>query len=341
MFEYSDYNMDLVTDSLFPLGDLIKGRGGTNQFNVNIQARYIFRKFMEIYASMFSWNDCPDSLNPFFIERVLATKGRIMICKDDVIGVIALDIAANSTLDIYGEYQDVIGISRNGGTWKRKKGEYVVVYNNIIKTTDVDLMRHYSLMIAEIELTARINAKSHIQTGILTMEDKDNLTKKNIMQQIEEYQPFICVSSKMAQAVTDWLNYINVQNTTDPNQIWQLRENVFKSVLQFIGVSGYSQKKSNLTVYEVQSQDIVSKSIYTGRLESRERAISQINEMFGLEINLGYTDMLNLVNQLEMEETRNGLPSKPDTIGEDSEKDIDPKNKLGIIKLKGKEDKDE
>lgn len=123
---------------------------------------------------------------------------------------------------------------------------------------------------------------------LIKCDESERLTMQNLYMKYDGNQPFIWGDKSLSSTP------LEVLNTNAPyvaEDIYNLKEKIWNEALTCLGISNVSiTKKERLISDEVERHmGGVIASRYS-RLNAREQACDQINEMFGLNISVNYQE---------------------------------------------------
>lgn len=257
-----------------------------------------YNRLMELSMSMFEWKNLPDTVDERYLELGLFSSGCMVFFKDDVIGELALNMTYQGGFDIYGEPTRRRAYSRyNQFQTTLDKDNSVIIWNNMLRTNSALDVQMFAYRLYNLDRIVDINANAQKTPILITCDEKQKLTMKNIYLQYEGNYPVIFGDSNLD------IKSISVLKTDAPfvsDKIYDLKVKIWNEALTYLGISNInSTKKERMITDEViRDQGGTIASRYS-RLESRRRAVKKINKMFGLNITVAYredfqsTDIIN------------------------------------------------
>jgi hypothetical protein len=243
-----------------------------------------YNRLKNIAFNMFTWEGLPDGIKPQYIERLLFSQGKAIFVKDPNLKHICLQANPSDGLNVYGEYQNWYAWGSNGYNEKYGIDECVIIRNNMLMTNTKDQILIYSNKLTDIERTMDVNVKAQKTPKIIACDDKDILTFKNMIKQIDDNFPSIYASKQLN------INAIQVLDTNSPyvvDKLTDYRHDVTNEALTFLGINNSNtDKKERLVTNEVDSNNEYIECNIGYMLESREKACIEINKMFSLNISV-------------------------------------------------------
>ena len=131
-----------------------------------------------------------------------------------------------------------------------------------------------------------VNIKAQKTPVMITCDENQRLTMKNLYEQYEGNEPFIFgnkdIDMKKIQALATGAPYIS-------DRLYETKTQIWNEAMTYLGISNVSMIKKERMVTDEVSRNMGSTvaSRYT-RLEMRKQACKQINAMFGLNVDVEY-----------------------------------------------------
>lgn len=248
-----------------------------------------YNRLMELSMSMFEWKNLPDTVDERYLELGLFSSGCMVFFKDDVIGELALNMTYQGGFDIYGEPTKRRAYSRyNQFQTTLDKDNSVIIWNNMLRTNSALDVQMFAYRLYNLDRIVDINANAQKTPVLITCDEKQKLTMKNIYLQYEGNYPVIFGDSNLD------IKSISVLKTDAPfvsDKIYDLKVKIWNEALTYLGISNINttKKERMITDEVIRNQGGTIASRYS-RLESRRRAVKKINKMFGLNITVDYRE---------------------------------------------------
>lgn len=264
-----------------------------------------YNRLMELSMAMFEWKNLPDTVDERYLELGLFSSGCMLFFKDDVIGELALNMTYQGGFDIYGEPTKRRAYSRyNQFQTTLDKDNSVIIWNNMLRTNSALDVQMFAYRLYNLDRIVDINANAQKTPVLITCDEKQKLTMKNLYLQYEGNYPVIFGDSNLD------IKSLSVLKTDAPfvsDKIYDLKVKIWNEALTYLGISNINttKKERMITDEVIRNQGGTIASRYS-RLESRRRAVKKINKMFGLNITVDYREDFQ------------GTDIENDTIGGDS-----------------------
>lgn len=242
----------------------------------------------ELATTMFEWKNLPDTIDERFLEMTLFSRGSAVFFKDEVMGYLALQCLIKGRLDVYRIPIERQAFSVNGYRKNLNNKDSVIIFNNYLHKNSELLVRNYANRLWCLDRIIDVNANAQKTPVLIKSSEQQKLTLENMYMQWDGNEPVIFGDKQLDT------NNFQVLKTDAPyvaDKIYQLKTQYWNECLTRLGISNVNiQKKERLISDEVsRAMGGVIASRYS-RLEMRRQAVKQINEMFGLNIEVNYRD---------------------------------------------------
>ena len=264
------------------------------------------REMLTLAENVFEFEDLPKYIDVAFLNKKLLRDGSIAFFNDEVMGVIALPYTVLGTLDIYGRPKRIIASAPNG-SYRRtlQEGEFVIMYdNNGRYPMYLDILQ-YSERIALMTRTIDINILQQRTPRFWKTSSDKAKSIQDIINNVDGLENTVLTY--------DDINIDDIQLVLQPapyvsDKIDIQKEKLWNEFLRLIGVANmnFQKKERNIKDEVLASQGGTIASRYS-RFEPRQKAINQINEKFGTNINVRYYDGIptsekDVINDIEESE---------------------------------------
>lgn len=248
-----------------------------------------YNRLMELSMSMFEWKNLPDTIDERYLELGLFSSGCMLFFKDDVIGELALNMTYQGGFDIYGEPNKRRAYSRyNQFQTTLDKDNSVIIWNNMLRTNSALDVQMFAYRLYNLDRIVDINVNAQKTPVLITCDEKQKLTMKNLYLQYDGNYPVIFGDSNLD------IKSLSVLKTDAPfvsDKIYDLKVKIWNEALTYLGISNINttKKERMITDEVIRNQGGTIASRYS-RLESRRIAVKKINKMFGLNITVDYRE---------------------------------------------------
>lgn len=265
------------------MGKHIKANGFTETARKNrLSWQLYFDRLLELSISMFEWKNVPDSVDTRFLELNLFKLGFVVFFDDEVIGKLALPCAIGGGLDVYGIPIHRRAYADNGYQKELTNKNSVIIYNNMIHENSELPVLEFAYRLYNLDRAIDINANAQKTPILITCDEKQRLSLKNVYMKYEGNEPFIFGNKDLD------IRAFNVLKTDAPyvaDKLYQLKTQIWNEALTYLGISNTNmQKKERMLTDEViRNMGGTIASRYS-RLNVRKQACKEINKMFGLNM---------------------------------------------------------
>lgn len=248
-----------------------------------------YLRLLELSISMFDWKNLPDTVDARYMELMLFQDGQVVFFKDEVMGELALQVAGNGKYDIYGIPRKRRAYGNNGyQNPTLNEDNSVIIFNNMLHTNSMLPVMDYAEKLYDLDQTIIINAKAQKTPILITCDEKERLTLKNVYMQYDGNQPFIFGNKALDP------KSLQVLKTDAPlvtDKLYQLKTQIWNEALTYLGISNTNtQKKERMLTDEViRNMGGTIASRYS-RLNERRTACDKINKMFDLNIECNFRE---------------------------------------------------
>lgn len=293
---------------------------GANQAQTNRDFWYWFYVdyFYELVTGLFKYENLPDSIPEFYIEKHLSTDGYLGFLYDDNYGLVCQEGTLSNRLDIYdlplvftptnnfvarlfkkrqilwyGDELDADGPD----IWNRRKA--VIVGNNSRFTGSNQWIHGFATKLADIEQAIQINRNSLLTPYMITASDDSVFSYKKIMAKVLSMEPFVYVKPKKSSSgvdigkAKDDINILNIETKSYLAELTDDRNQVFFQALTRIGINNSPiQKTERVNTHETDSNNVLINQNLNVRLRAREQGLANVNSYFGENIKVQYSSDL-------------------------------------------------
>lgn len=283
------------------------GRNGRRK-NANFweSAKYNNASFMEYYnrltelsISMFKWTNVPETIDIRFLELILFGDGMSVFFKDEDIGFLALRCMIGGHLNLYNIPDDRRAYAANGYQMELDESNSVIIFNNKLHTNSVLTVENFARRLWNLDRTIDVNCNAQKTPVLISCDETQRLTLKNVYMQYEGNQPVIYADKNLNP------NSLKVLSTQAPyvaDKLYMLKTQIWNEALTYLGISNVNMtKKERLISDEVirnQGGVIANRN---SRLKERQSACEQINRMFGLDMWCEFDDDMVLTDDEDYE----------------------------------------
>ena len=269
----------------------------TSAYMNNRTYQQYYNRLTELALSMFEWKNLPDTVDPRFLEMCLFGKGMAVFFKDEVIGYLGLTCTIGGQLDVYRIPIKRKAYATNGYQKDLDQTNSVIIFNNYLHTNSMLDVEMFAKRLYNLDRIIDVNVNAVKTPVLISCEEKQRLTMKNIYMKYEGNEPFIFGNTGLDP------NSLKVFKTDAPylaDRLYELKTQYWNEALTYLGISNINtQKKERMITDEVTRNQGGTVASRYSRLEMRKLACKQINEMFGLNIDVDYREDFQQVVERE------------------------------------------
>ncbi len=262
---------------------------GQHDIDIVRLERMYLRVLQELAVNRFKWAGLPDSVNERFLEYTLMRRGLVVMYFDtDYDEYLALQGAGAGPLNMYDNPTSfrVTGNSTFVGKTV-DASDCVPIWANVLRVPDWDIILTYAKKLASIDRTIDINLRNARRSRVIVTDETGQLSAQNINNQIDSGSPVITVNNTGYAMMEHWTAF---DLGIHPDQIVNLqtsRQRIWNECMGLMGINFANQdKRERLVSAEVGANDEQIDSMKNVILAERQRAVRQMNDKFGLSVDI-------------------------------------------------------
>lgn len=262
---------------------------GQHDIDIVRLERMYLRVLQELAVNRFKWVGLPDSVNERFLEYTLMRRGLVVMYFDtDYDEYLALQGAGAGPLNMYDDPTSfrVTGNSTFVGKTV-DASDCVPIWANVLRVPDWDIILTYAKKLASIDRTIDINLRNARRSRVIVTDETGQLSAQNINNQIDSGSPVITVNNTGYAMMEHWTAF---DLGIHPDQIVNLqtsRQRIWNECMGLMGINFANQdKRERLVSAEVGANDEQIDSMKNVILAERQRAVRQMNDKFGLNVDI-------------------------------------------------------
>ena len=300
---------DLVMENYYQT-HLNGGRRRNNPAN-NRQAvteRMYVRILTELCANRFEWTGLPDSVSVRYLETNLIWRGLAVFYKDtNSDQFFAVQGAPSGAVNFVGDPTSFTiiapdmqttrlnavpsyDVTPSGDVGDRKDPECVPIWCNYMREPDLDIIQLYAVKLAKMDRSIEITSDNMRKTKVVAASENERLSVVNAMAKIAEGQDAVFVTDTAGAAMISNMQVLDlgVDPLTLPN-LMIARSKLWNECMGLLGINNANQdKKERLVAAEVGANDEQVQATRNIALNARQQAAEQINQLYGLTVEVDY-----------------------------------------------------
>ena len=247
-----------------------------------------YNRLTELAVSMFDWKNVPESIDVRFLEMCLFGDGMAIFFKDEVMGYLALQCTIGGQLNVYRIPTVRRAIAQNGYQMDLDESNSVIIFNNFLHTNSLLDIEMFAKRLYNLDRAIDVNANAQKTPVLIMCDETERLTMKNLYKQYEGNEPFIFGNKALN---TKGLSVLKTDAPYVADKLYQLKTQYWNEALTYLGISNTNITKKERMISDevIRNMGGVIASRYS-RLEARRQAAEQINNMFGLNIEVDYRE---------------------------------------------------
>lgn len=258
-------------------------------FNNAVAHDVYYCHLKEVTISLYKWLNLPEEIDERFLEMALFEDGHALFFFDDVMSQYVVTRAALSgSWDIYNVPTRRRAFAANGYQNRLTSEDSIIIFNNNLRTSSELETQYYADKIGFYDRIIDVNINAQKTPLLIKCGENKRLSLKNLYMKYDGGEPVIFADD---QLTGEPLSVLKTDAPFVADQIYEMKTKYWNEFLTFKGVSNISvMKKERLTNDEVYRQLGGSFASRGSGMQMRKQAAKQINEMFGLEIDVIFNE---------------------------------------------------
>lgn len=258
---------------------------------------YMWRLY-DLAVSVFEWINLPKGINERMIERWLLANGMCLFVYDEQIkndpeqrspdGYAMLRMVQNGAFDIYNipKNRQAYTVDPKHSVMNFDITNSVICYNDNLGIPTFFTLDLYAKMLWQCERSMYTNIAQQKTPRIVKCTEKQRLSMQNLFAQVDGFMP-VCWADRDLD-----LTGVETLDTTIPfvaDKIQIVKHQIWNEALSYLGIENINaDKKERLITQEVVNNMGDVESARFTRLNSRKQFCKEVNEMFGLDIDVNF-----------------------------------------------------
>lgn len=234
----------------------------------------------QLYSSVFAYTGMPLIVDMSQVEQWLMYRGSVAFFIDEFIGPLILPYTTQGSLNQYGNPTTIRAYGMNGYQIYLNPDQYVIIYDNNMKISNINALRQYAIRLSQTDKVIDVNIAAQRTPVLLTAQNEGQLNSlKLAYRKMATGQPVI---AEIGNTVNAGVNALNTGAPMVFNELQNYKLNLLSEVLTFCGIPNRGDpKRERLITTEVSAINGHVVHERTNRLQTRQRAIDEINFKFG------------------------------------------------------------
>lgn len=256
--------------------------------------RMYYNRLLDLAMSVFEWQNLPKGVDARMLEWWLMWHGYCVFFHDEDLtsnpncpeGYAVLECMLTGEWNMYYLPEERMAYSINGINIPLDETNSVLVFNNYLRSDMIFIIRQFAWRLANIERAIDVNAANQKTTKIIRVDERQRLSATNVLMDV--YGNKI---STMVDKNFD-MGSLEPMDLTSPfvaDKLQVLKHQIWNEALTYLGVENVNtEKKERLISDEVFSNMGDVEAQRFTRLNARKQACEQINELFGLDVDVDF-----------------------------------------------------
>lgn len=263
--------------------------------NQDTATMYMWR-LMNLAISVFKWENLPKGVDERMLEFWLLRDGFVGFFYDEDLkqddkhrapeGYAVLPMMIQGNWDMYEYPKERRAYAVNGFNYECTEENSVIIYNNFLRVPMWLTLWQYAWRLANAQRTIDVNVEQQKTARLIRCPEKKRLTYLNVTKEVEEGKPWIYGDPNID------LNDFQTFDTSSPfvaNEVQIYKHQIWNEALTYLGIENTNTDKKERLISEevINNMGDVEAERFT-RLNARKQAVNEINEQFGLDIEVDF-----------------------------------------------------
>ena len=258
---------------------------------------YMWRLY-DLAISVFEWKNLPEGINERMIERFLLANGMALFVYDEGIkedpmqrspeGYAVMQMTFSGQFDIYNIPEKRTAYSGNSEhtSMEFDSTNSVICFNDNLVTPTFWTLDLYAKRLWRLERCIDVNIEQQKTPRIVKCSEKQRMTMNNLFAQVDGFMPTVWADKDLD------LTGVEVLDTSSPfvaHDLQVVKHQIWNEALTFLGIENTNtDKKERMVTDEVLgNMGDVEAQRFT-RLNCRKQFCEEVNELFGLDIDVNF-----------------------------------------------------
>lgn len=241
--------------------------------------------------TMFEWQNLPDTLPMVELEKMLQINGYAIIAKYK--GDVYAFNGGFSGQDAYNRPTQVIinNPALKLNTTYTINEDCIVIKNDDMKQGLIKIYEYFGQRLIENQITMLMTDYNlRMPFTISSSDDQTTQSAKEYLNKIIDGSLGVIGEQKLFKALS--VSPTNSKQTATFADLYGYQQFILAQLNNTIGLAtNNNMKRERLTTNEIEVNKNASYPLVDNMLRNRQTAVEQINDMFGLDINVGYSSI--------------------------------------------------
>lgn len=264
---------------------MLPGKADRNDIENIITESFLYDRFRLLMVNQFKWSGLDEfNIQERHVENFLFDNGYCLFFEDKTNGKLCLPCYGEGGQNVYGDFLKYRATGFNY-TYDVTAEESVLIENNKLRMPTHKAVIYFVSRLFELTRTMDVNVKQLKLQTLFSATDKNILTVKKIIDEIDKNNWAIITDSTMTldeivKAIPTGVKCLTGELTDRYNAL-------MNEALTYFGINNSNtDKRERLITDEANANNQFIDSCAEMFLESRQRACDEINKKFGLNISV-------------------------------------------------------
>ena len=268
----------------------------------NAEANFIYFTYLyNLALNMFSYENLPEGIDPFYLEWCLQNIGYCVFFEDERIGHIVSQCTLGGRINHQQQPTSYHTVDPSGFIQKTLKiDEAVLIKNTPLYLPIVPTLNYYAKELSLCSRTIEENLQKQWTPYIITGDKRTLNSFKAFMNQVKKGVSTIFTSKGFDP------NSIGILNTTAPyiaESINVTKQSIMRECMTILGIDNANMdKKERVQTAEVNANNMQIIASRDVMLKERERACEKINKKYGLNIKVKFANSDEIEEKIKTDE---------------------------------------
>lgn len=246
---------------------------------------FLFTRFKMLMINQFKWSGLEDlNIQERHIEELLFEDGYCLFFQDPLDGHLCLRCYGEGGQNVYGDHLRYRATGVNYSI-SVKAEDSVLIENNKLRMPTHTAVTYFVTQLYDLARTLDTNVKQLRLQTIFTANDKNILTVKKIIDEIDNNNWAIIADKSLN--VDEIVEAVQTGVKCLTNELTDRYNAVMNEALTYFGINNANtDKRERLITDEANANNQLIDSCAEMFLESRKRACEEINKKFGLHLSV-------------------------------------------------------
>lgn len=261
----------------------------------NYYINYLYEKLIRI----FKYENLPPTIPRDALENYILSNGYGGVTNNPIYGLVAVPCTKYG-VGLYPNYEPLAQYCTPlmQGTNLTIGRDIVVIKNNSYQISCDSIVKRYARMLADFDATENIIISNMRMQVLPSFDNEDSAESFKAVMVANRLGQVDSVIDKSFLQKGTFTPYASGANTTKINDVVSARNEVLRTFLAEIGITSANDKRERMVVDEVNVNSQMLLFNVSDMLESRQKAVEQINALYGTNITVDLSDEYKIIKDM-------------------------------------------